>query len=138
MLLDLLLENAAAYSAPESLIEVSLASLETVPRLSVDAHLALILPAAFQEGEPLLELRVRDRGTGIAPAHLPQLFRRFSRIDQRLTREVNGLGLGLVLGKAIVAQHRGMLWVESTPGEGSTFAVILPHGGALTSNQRHE
>lgn len=120
------------------MIEVSLAALRTVPRLSADVHPALIQPAAFQEGELLLELRVRDHGIGIAPAHLPQLFRRFSRIDQRLTREVNGLGLGLALGKAIVAQHHGMLWVESTPGERSTIAVILPRRGAPTSKQRHE
>jgi signal transduction histidine kinase len=81
----------------------------------------------------LLEIRVRDHGRGIAPDELSAIFRWFSRIDTRLTREVNGLGFGLTLCQAIVAQHRGMLWVESVLGEGSTFHIVLPRRQALVN-----
>ena len=144
-MLDILLENAIAYSAPESLVEVSIEALNGAAALAArptpsgsDAHLALIVSAHFSEEEPLLAIRVRDHGMGIEPAHLALIFRRFYRVDTRLTREVNGLGLGLALCKAIVAFHRGMLWVESTIGEGSTFAILLPCGLGPTGNARVE
>ena len=74
----------------------------------------------------MLAIRVRDHGIGIEPVHLALIFRRFYRVDASLTREMNGLGLGLALCKAIVALHQGMLWVESAVGEGSTFSIVLP------------
>jgi signal transduction histidine kinase len=140
-MLDVLLENALAYSAPESLVEVVLVphtfstSAEWSPLAVADQPLALILPAAFQDQEPVLEVCVRDHGRGIAPEELSAIFRRFYRVDTRLTREVNGLGLGLTLCQAIVARHQGMLWVESVLGEGSAFHLLLPRG---TTTSDHE
>lgn len=142
-MLDILLENALAYSAPASLVEVSFipqvfsATAGWSPPAASDKPLALILPATFQDQEPLLEIRVCDHGRGIAPDELSAIFRRFYRVDTRLTREVNGLGLGLTLCQAIVAQHRGMLWVESVLGEGCTFHIVLPCRQALV-NQSDE
>lgn len=139
-MLDILLENALAYSAPESLVEVVLvprvysASAAWSPLVLTDRPLALILPATFQDQEPVLEMCVRDHGRGIAPEDLSAIFRRFYRVDTRLTREVNGLGLGLTLCQAIVAQHHGMLWVESVLGEGSAFHLLLPRGTVATSD----
>ncbi len=132
-MLDLLLENAIAYSPPERLIEVSIESVDPsssptalAAHLDPDSKKALILPGAFGEHETLIEIQVRDHGRGIAPEHLSRIFQRFYRVDTRLTREVNGLGLGLALCKAIVARHRGMLWVESAFAEGSAFHILLP------------
>jgi signal transduction histidine kinase len=69
---------------------------------------------------------VRDHGEGIAKENLPRLFRKFSQIDSSSTRKAGGTGLGLVISKGIVEQHAGRIWVESTPGEGSTFFFSLP------------
>jgi signal transduction histidine kinase/DNA-binding response OmpR family regulator len=69
---------------------------------------------------------VRDHGEGIAPLDLPKLFRKFSQVDSSATRKAGGTGLGLVISKGIVEQHGGKIWVESTPGEGSTFYFTLP------------
>lgn len=143
-MLDILLENALVYSAPGSLVEVFLEprtfTAETAGSFLATARhpLALILPATFHDQEPLLEIRVQDRGRGIAPEELSAIFRRFYRGDNSLTREVNGLGLGLALCKAIVAQHQGMLWVESALGEGSTFHVLLPRRQAFASQGDEE
>lgn len=130
-MLDILLENAIVYSPQERLIEISIEPTErsqlSAPLLAPtdpDTHMVLILPGAFEEHEALLELQVRDHGIGIEPGQLAPIFQRFYRVDTRLTREVNGLGLALC--KAIVARHRGMLWVESRMGEGSTFHIVLP------------
>ena len=130
-----------ALAGHASLVEVVLtpqiysASAAWSPLALTDRPLALILPATFQDQEPVLEMCVRDHGRGIAPEDLSAIFRRFYRVDTRLTREVNGLGLGLTLCQAIVAQHHGMLWVESVLGEGSTFHLLLPRGTPATSDR---
>ncbi len=132
-MLDILLENAVAYSAPGSLVEVSLACSDGRSALNEaqasagpGVHRALIVSSPMQDWERLLVVRVRDHGMGIEPAHLALIFRRFYRVDTSLTREVNGLGLGLTLCQAMVSLHHGMLWVESAVGEGSTFSIALP------------
>jgi len=72
-------------------------------------------------------LAVQDRGIGIEPQDLPKLFGRFSRIQQLGAAErIPGTGLGLYISKSIVDAHRGRIWAESEPGEGSTFFVALP------------
>jgi two-component system phosphate regulon sensor histidine kinase PhoR len=69
---------------------------------------------------------VRDFGEGIAREHIPRLTERFYRIDVQHSRKTGGTGLGLAIVKHIVNRHRGTLSIESSPGEGSTFTVILP------------
>ena len=74
----------------------------------------------------LLEICVADTGMGIPPEQLSRIFERFHRIDNRLTREVSGLGLGLAICKRIVELHDGAIWAESESGKGSKFYVWLP------------
>jgi signal transduction histidine kinase/CheY-like chemotaxis protein len=76
--------------------------------------------------EGLVRVGVRDHGEGIAARDLPKLFKKFSQIDSGPTRKVGGTGLGLVICKGIVEQHGGRIWVDSEPGEGSTFYFTLP------------
>lgn len=71
---------------------------------------------------------VVDQGEGIDPVHLPRLTERFYRVDGHRSREKGGTGLGLAIVKHIVNRHRGRLRIDSTPGEGSTFSVLLPQG----------
>ncbi len=74
--------------------------------------------------ETLIE--VRDWGCGIPREHLARLFERFYRVDKARSRKVGGTGLGLAIVKHIVQAHRGRVTVESTPDQGSAFAIILP------------
>jgi signal transduction histidine kinase len=67
-------------------------------------------------------LQVADDGPGIPEDAREQLFDRFYRADATTT----GSGLGLSIAKAIVERHGGRLWVESTPGQGTTFSVLMP------------
>ncbi|MGL6208403.1 MAG: sensor histidine kinase [Paracoccaceae bacterium] len=75
---------------------------------------------------PVVRIAVTDSGEGIDPIHLPRLTERFYRIDGHRSREKGGTGLGLAIVKHIINRHRGRLIMDSTPGRGSTFAVILP------------
>jgi two-component system phosphate regulon sensor histidine kinase PhoR len=72
------------------------------------------------------EIEVSDTGLGIAKEHLPRLTERFYRVDGSRSRDTGGTGLGLSIVKHVVQRHGGELRVSSTPGEGSTFSLVLP------------
>jgi len=76
--------------------------------------------------EKNLRIEVQDQGIGIPPEHLPNLFQPFYRVDSSTTSEIPGTGLGLVIAEAIVSDHGGRIWVDSEPGKGSTFSILLP------------
>jgi signal transduction histidine kinase len=69
---------------------------------------------------------VRDQGRGIPQDKLEAVFERFQQVDASDARRNNGTGLGLAICRAIVEQHGGRIWVESTLGRGSTFLFTLP------------
>jgi signal transduction histidine kinase len=83
-------------------------------------------PAVGGHPRAMVEIVVRDFGVGIPSEHLGHIFDRFHRVDSSLTREVEGLGLGLAICKRLVELHGGMIWADSTPGSGSAFHVMLP------------
>jgi two-component system sensor histidine kinase/response regulator len=72
-------------------------------------------------------ISVRDDGIGIEPENQEHLFGRFYQID-RGKMEQPGVGLGLVIAKKLAEAHQGDIHVESQPGKGSVFTVLLPHG----------
>lgn len=72
------------------------------------------------------QVDVIDDGPGIASQHLPRLTERFYRVNVAASREKGGTGLGLAIVKHILKRHRGELSIASTPGQGSTFSVVLP------------
>ena len=69
---------------------------------------------------------VSDTGVGIAPEDRERIFEEFQQVDTSSTRRKGGTGLGLAIARRIVELHGGRIWVESTPGQGSTFAFTLP------------
>lgn len=71
-------------------------------------------------------VEVTDSGIGIPREQLPHIFEPFFQVDSSSTREYGGSGLGLTLAKAYVEAHGGRMWVDSTPGRGSTFVVSFP------------
>jgi len=117
--LDNLLENAVKYSPNGGSVTVTL-------RAPADPQPAPQAADANERPGPMLEIAVQDSGVGIPAEHQGRVFERFHRVDAGLTQEVDGLGLGLAICKRIVELHGGSIWVESRPGEGSTFRALLP------------
>jgi signal transduction histidine kinase len=74
-------------------------------------------------------LQVADKGIGISPKDVSRIFRRFYRVKNEIVSEAGGSGLGLTLVKHIAEAHGGWIKVESEPGKGSIFSVILPLSG---------
>ncbi|GAC1350504.1 MAG: hypothetical protein NVSMB27_33630 [Ktedonobacteraceae bacterium] len=133
--LDNLLENALTYSTEGGEIEVILRPVVAAGAMGQRHNSsgndvyngkepAPMVP--LPEQQQMIEMCVRDYGTGIPHEQLGRIFDRFHRVDTRLTREVSGLGLGLAICKRIVELHKGVIWAESEPGKGSAFHVWLP------------
>ena len=80
----------------------------------------------LEDGRAEIHVAVSDTGVGIAPEALPTLFNRFSQVDDSTARKFGGTGLGLAICKQLAELMEGRIWVESEPGMGSTFHVILP------------
>jgi len=98
-----LLDNAVKYTDPPGRVVLS------IRRRDREVH-----------------LEVSDTGVGIPEEHIPRIFERFYRVDKARSRQLGGTGLGLAIVKHIVQAHGGRVEVESTPGKGSTFRVVLP------------
>ena len=85
-----------------------------------------------QQRGALAVIEVRDTGTGIPPEELQNVFRRFYRTDHARARSAGGAGLGLSIAHAIAVAHGGDIQVESVPGRGALFRIIIP--GARTGD----
>src|SRR3990170_3372915 len=90
----------------------------------------VVLAARVTNGTAMMQ--VRDNGSGIASEDIPYIFDRFYRGDK--SRQQNGeSGLGLAIAKSIVEAHGGKIVVESMPGQGTTFTIILKTIGLAAS-----
>lgn len=133
--LNHLLGNAILYAPQDSTVDIVLRPLQlsserqklTMPihPTLLDGHRSPTCPAEQQDISGF-EICICDHGIGIPDEHLEHIFERFYRIDTRLVREVNGLGVGLTICKYIVEMHGGQIWVESQVGQGSTFHLWFP------------
>ena len=87
--------------------------------------------------EPAVILQVIDHGPGLSETQKEHVFERFYRADRARSRTAGGTGLGLAIVAAMVAAHRGTVWVDSAPGQGATFGFALPLApeAKLTSTQ---
>lgn len=103
-----LIDNAIKYSPSASKITIKVSSLIN-----------------DQNVKDKLKIEVTDKGTGINEKDLSKIFTKFGRLDNPLTRQTQGTGLGLFITKSLVLALKGEISVKSKPGE-TTFTVILP------------
>lgn len=79
-----------------------------------------------QESDRFVKVSVTDNGAGIPAVEHKRIFQKFYRLDDRLSREREGSGLGLAIVKHVMKAHKGRVELESHPGRGSTFSLVVP------------
>ena len=113
-IMEELLTNALKFSAAGSQITISAREVRVTD----------------ENSGKFVEISVTDQGVGICREELDNIFSGFEKVDLSHLKS-GSLGLGLSLVKRLVELHGGKIWVDSYPGEGSTFTFILPKGGIL-------
>lgn len=125
-----LLDNAAKYSSPNSLIYLLATSttLKEIENLLPYDQIDLNPMSNEDQGETRIVLvRVQDQGEGILLADQQRVFEKFYRAPRSLTTAVRGSGLGLYISRRYIEAMDGKIWLEkSVPNEGSTFSFYLP------------
>jgi len=106
------LSNAVKFSPADETVTVS----------------AQVLPpeAPGDEGPGHVQISVQDRGPGIPPEHRQKIFEKFTQLEGSVTREHEGTGLGLAISRELAELLQGRIEVESAPGRGTTFSLVLP------------
>lgn len=82
-------------------------------------------------------ISVTDNGVGIESGDADKVFRQFSRLSNVMSQQVGGTGIGLYLAKHLVELHNGRITMESQPGKGSTFTIIMPLHESLSQHMRN-
>ena len=127
--LDALIDNALKYTQDDGHVEIQVRGARSPAFAASDTRNSTDADTQFSDsrrGWRYIEVIVRDDGQGIPHESQPYIFDAFHRVETGLTRAVEGLGLGLAICKRIVTMSQGQLWVESTPGAGSDFHMLLP------------
>ncbi len=127
--LDALIDNALKYTQEDGHVEIQVRGARTIIPSLPDVKVALDSDESRADNRRerrYIEVIVSDDGQGIPHESQPYIFDAFHRVETGLTRAVEGLGLGLAICKRIVLMSHGQLWVESAPGVGSVFHMLLP------------
>jgi signal transduction histidine kinase len=120
--LDLSRELPAGHGDGQRLTQVMINLVGNAIKFTDIGEVAIKVEAA----DGSFNISVRDTGPGISLADQVKLFQEFQQADNAITRDKGGAGLGLAISRRIVEMHGGKIWVESQPGQGSTFAFTLP------------
>ncbi|GEM_PF-3061563 len=112
--------------------QVLLNLISNAAKFTEEGHIGISARTIRRAGQEEIVVAVFDTGPGIKPEDQERIFEPFSQVDASPTRKTGGTGLGLSICRHLVELHGGVIWVESVPGEGSTFAFTLPlqHEGA--------
>ena len=123
---ELILESIREVTADVDKVKISLAITNLVENAIKYNRDSGMVRVTLDADHKYFYIKVADTGIGIPEDALEHIFERFFRVDKARSREVGGTGLGLAIAKNVIQMHHGIIDVESTVGEGTTFSVRIP------------
>ena len=125
--LDLPKTMAPIYADREALQQILIHLLQNAGAATpVEGSITLRVQTQTEDDNEYVLIQVTDTGGGIPVEDLPRVFSRLYRADNVLIQGVGDTGVGLSIAKTLTEAQHGRIWVESDPGVGSTFSVLLP------------
>jgi signal transduction histidine kinase len=125
--LDLPKSMAPIYADREALQQILIHLLQNAGAASpLEGTIHLKVQTKMEDNKEYVLIQVSDTGDGIAPEDLGRVFTRLYRADNVLIQGVGDTGVGLSIAKTLTEAQKGRIWVDSKPGVGSTFSVLLP------------
>lgn len=127
LILDLPKKIAPLNSDREALQQILIHLLQNAGAATpIEGTIRLRVQTTSEKGQEYVMIQVSDSGGGIPAEDLSRVFTRLYRADNVLIQGVGDTGVGLSIAKALTESQRGRIWVESEPGVGATFSVLLP------------
>ncbi|GAB4504840.1 MAG: hypothetical protein Fur0043_18340 [Anaerolineales bacterium] len=125
--LDLPRQLQPIYADHEALQQILIHLLQNAGTATpVEGTITLRVQTRSENDQEYILLQVKDNGGGIPAEDIPRVFTRLYRADNVLIQGVGDTGVGLSIAKRLTEAQNGRIWVESDPGVGSTFSVLLP------------
>ncbi|GER80956.1 MAG: ATP-binding protein [Anaerolineales bacterium] len=125
--LDLPRSLSPIHADREALQQILIHLLQNAGAASpLEGNVTLKVKTRMEEDQEYVLIQVTDSGGGISPEDLPRVFTRLYRADNVLIQGVGDTGVGLSIARTLTESQHGRIWVESEPGVGSTFSVLLP------------
>lgn len=135
--LDLPKQMASIHADREALQQILIHLLQNAGAATpVEGRVTLKVNTRTEAGQDYVLIQVTDTGGGIPAEDLARVFTRLYRADNVLIQGVGDTGVGLSIAKTLTEAQRGRIWVESNPGSGSTFSVLLPFSKTARASVR--
>jgi signal transduction histidine kinase/CheY-like chemotaxis protein len=119
--------DAGAMRSDQTKLRQSLFNLlSNAAKFTEQGRITLVARRILQAGADVVEFKVSDTGIGMTAEQLGRLFQAFAQAEASTSRDYGGTGLGLAITRHFCRMLGGDVTVESTPGKGSTFAIVVP------------
>ena len=117
-----IVSNALKFTPENGTVAMNCELVDTKELLSADLYEQTL----NEQYNTYVKISVKDSGIGIKKDDIPKIFDKFQQIENSLSREVGGTGLGLPIAKQLTNAHGGIIWLESEPENGACFSVAIP------------
>ena len=117
-----IVSNALKFTPESGKVSIECEQVSTKSLLDIDYYEQTL----NENYDNYVKISVKDSGIGIKKEDIPKIFDKFQQIENSLSREVGGTGLGLPIAKQLTNAHSGVIWLESEPEKGSYFHIAIP------------
>jgi signal transduction histidine kinase len=126
LIVDMPVSGGTMYADPTKVRQMLFNLVSNACKFTMSGTIRVEVRPINVDGRDWVQFRVQDSGIGMTPEQLTRIFEAFTQADASTTRKYGGTGLGLTITRSFCQMMGGDIKVESEPGKGTTFTVLLP------------